>query len=277
MTRWNIKRWARVAIGAAMGEANDVAGAGAASVCAASVCAASEATHRGVATDARFSMKRLGRWASLAAMVTVVGALQACTAARVVTHSVDTQFAQAPAGTYQMDADHWSIVFDVEHLKYSRFVMRFDKAKATLTLDPSAPQNASVKATIDATSLDTNVKALDKIVSGSSMLDVANSPTITFESTGFTLTGPSTGKLTGNLTIRGKSAPVTLDVTFHGYAPNPLTRAPTVGFAATGTFTRSDFGLSTWYPAVGNEIHVQIQAEFEQPAPGAAASAPAAN
>lgn len=207
----------------------------------------------------------------------LIVALGGCTAARVVTHTVDTQFAQAPAGTYQMDADHWSIVFDVEHLKYSRFVMRFDRAKATLQLDPNAPDHSSVKATIDATSLDTNVKALDKIVSGSSMLDVTTWPTITFESTGFQLTGPGAGKLTGNLTIRGKSAPVTLDVVFHGAAPNPLTHAPTVGFAATGTFSRSAFGLSTWYPAVGDDIHVQIQAEFEQPAPGQAtpASAPA--
>ncbi|RKP46220.1 YceI family protein [Pararobbsia silviterrae] len=202
-----------------------------------------------------------------------LASLAACTAVRVVTHTVDTTLAQAPAGTYQMDADHWSIVFDVEHLKYSRFVMRFDRAKATLQLDPNAPGNNSVKVAIDATSLDTNVKALDKIVMGDSLLDAARAPSITFESTRFIPTGPGTGKLTGNLTIRGKTAPVELDVVFNGSAPNPLTRAPTVGFAATGAFDRSAFGLTAWYPAVGNDIHVRIQAEFEQPAPGAARDA----
>ncbi|HTJ95175.1 MAG TPA: YceI family protein [Pararobbsia sp.] len=209
---------------------------------------------------------------SFLTLAAVVVALSGCTAARVVTHHVDTQFAQAPAGTYQMDADHWSIVFDVGHLKYSRFVMRFDRAKATLQLDPNAPGNSAVKVSIDAASLDTNVKALDKIVSGSSFLDVEHSPTITFESTGFELTGTDTGKLTGNLTIRGRTAPVTLDVVFHGAAPNPLTHEPTVGFAATGTFNRSAFGISSFYPAVSDDIRVQIQAEFEQPAPGSAAT-----
>ena len=222
-------------------------------------------------------MHRAGGYGRVALLAFAVVALNACTAARVVTHSVDSEFAKVPAGDYHMDGDHWSIVFDVEHLKYSRFTMRFDRAKATLHLDPATPANSSVKVSIDAASIDTNVKALDKITTGESMLDVANSPTITFESTGFELTGPSTGKLTGNLTIRGKTAPVTLDVVFNGAAPNPLTREPTVGFGATGTFSRSSFGMTSYYPAVGNEIHVSIQAEFEQPAPGAAASSPAAN
>lgn len=214
--------------------------------------------------------RRSTRWRRAGALAATVVTLSACTAARVVTHTVDTQFAQIPVGTYQMDADHWSIVFDAGHLKYSRFVMRFDRAKATLSVDPNAPEKSSVKVTIDATSLDTHVPVLDKIVSGSSMLDVATSPTITFESTGFELTGPGKGKLTGNLTIRGRSAPVTLDVVLNGTAPNPLTRAPTVGFAATGTFNRSAFGITAYYPAVSDDIHVQIQAEFEQPPPGAA-------
>jgi polyisoprenoid-binding protein YceI len=216
-------------------------------------------------------------WGRAALLALAVVALNACTAARVVTHSVDTNLAKVPAGDYRMDADHWSIVFDVEHLKYSRFTMRFDRAKGTLHLDPATPENSSVKVTIDAASIDTNVKALDKITTGESMLDVANSPTITFESTRFEVTGPSTGELTGNLTIRGKTAPVTLDVVFNGAAPNPLTREPTVGFGATGTFSRSSFGMTAYYPAVGDDIHVRIQAEFEQPAPGAAASTPAAN
>jgi len=93
-----------------------------------------------------------------------------------------------------------------------------------------------------------------------------------FVSTRFEHTGDARGKLTGDLTIRGNTQPVTLDVTFNGYAPDPLTKLPTLGFSAEGDFSRSKFGLTTWFPAVGDDVHVRIQAEFVKPP--AAAEAP---
>ncbi len=147
--------------------------------------------------------------------------MTACTAVRVVTHTVDTKLAAATPGTYALDANHWSIVFDVDHFKYSRYVMRFDHATATLQLDPAAPERSTVNVSIDAASLDTNDPLLDKVVKSDALLDVANFPTITFVSTHFEMTGPTTGKLTGTLTVHGSSTPVTLDVTFNGAAPQP--------------------------------------------------------
>ncbi|WP_233871316.1 YceI family protein [Paraburkholderia adhaesiva] len=192
--------------------------------------------------------------------------LWACAPLRVVTHSVNTTETAAPAGRYELDAHHWSVVFDVDHLHYSRFVMRFDRASAHLDLSASGLDNATVEATIDASSLDTNVPQLDQMVKGTQMLDVARYPQIRFVSTKFERTDKARGSLTGNLTIRDVTQPVTLDVTFNGYAPNPLTKQPTVGFTATGHFSRAKFGLTTWYPAVGDDINVRIEAEFEQPA-----------
>jgi polyisoprenoid-binding protein YceI len=194
--------------------------------------------------------------------------LSACTAARVVTHSVDSTLSAATPGAYTLDPNHWSVTFDVDHLKYSRVVMRFDRAKATLRLDPAAPARNSVEVEIDAASLDTNDKTLDKLVTGSALLDAARYPVIRFDSTGFEPTGADTAKLTGQLTVHGASTPVTLDVKFNGAAPNPLTREPTVGFSATGTFNRSSLGLAKWYPAVGDDVHVRIEAEFVQHRPG---------
>ena len=205
-------------------------------------------------------------------LVGAVVVLSACTAARVVTHTVDTKLAAAPAGAYELDANHWSVVFDIDHFKYSRFVMRFDRVKATMQLDPAALEHSTVNVSIDAASLDTNDKLLDKMVTGEALLDAANFPTIGFASTRFEMTGPSTAKLTGNLTIHGSTTPVTLDVTFNGAAPNPLTREPTMGFAATGSFTRSSLGLAKWYPAVGDDINVRIEAEFVQHRAAAPAS-----
>ncbi|NIE69171.1 YceI family protein [Burkholderia sp. Ax-1719] len=200
-----------------------------------------------------------------------------CTPLRVVTHSVNPTEAAVPTGQYALDPHHWSIVFDVDHLHYTRFVMRFDRASARLDWHSHSLEEATVQVDIDAASLDTNVDALDRMVKGAQMLDAQRYPQIRFVSTRFERTGEMNGKLmgklTGNLTIRGTTQPVTLDVTFNGYAPNPLTKQPTLGFSAHGTFSRTAFGLTTWYPAVGDAIDVRIEAEFEQPPPAGAAAA----
>ncbi|CAM2165371.1 Protein YceI [Paraburkholderia sacchari] len=207
----------------------------------------------------------------LCAALAVACLLPGCMPLRVVTHSVSPAEASVPAGHYTLDAHHWSIVFDVDHLHYSRFLMRFDRASAQLDWPANALESAKVDAVIDAASLDTNVPLLDRMVKGSQMLDVEQHPQIRFASTRFEraedVNGKPAGKLTGDLTIHGVTQPVTLDVVFNGYAPDPLTKQPTLGFAATGRFSRAKFGLTTWYPAVGDEIDVRIQAEFEQAPP----------
>jgi polyisoprenoid-binding protein YceI len=195
-------------------------------------------------------------------------ATTACTPLAVVTHNVSANEASVPAGRYRLDAHHWSVSFDVEHFKYSRFVMRFDKTTADLDWAKGGIEQSKVKVTIDASSLDTNDPVLDKMVKGGDILDVGGNPVISFESTNFRSYGGDKGELTGNLTIRGTTKPVTLQVTFSGHAPDPLTKQETLGFSADGHFSRGQFGLSTWYPAVGDDVHVAIQAEFEKPPGG---------
>jgi polyisoprenoid-binding protein YceI len=197
-----------------------------------------------------------------------LAATAACTPLQVVTHSVSQNEARVPAGQYTLDPHHWSIVFDVDHLKYSRFTMRFDRATAQLDWNPGGMDKSSVAVTIDAGSVDTNVPLLDKMVKSASMFDVEQNPQIRFVSTSFERTGESSGKLTGNLTIRGATEPVTLNVTFNGFGPDPLTKQDTLGFSAEGSFSRAKFGLTTWYPAVGDDVHVRIQAEFVKPVAG---------
>ncbi|SDF93895.1 YceI family protein [Paraburkholderia phenazinium] len=197
-----------------------------------------------------------------------VAVVAACTPLQVVTHSVTQTEASVPVGQYMLDAHHWSITFDVDHLKYSRFTMRFDRATAQLDWNAGGLDKSSVAVAIDAASVDTNVPLLDKLVKGDNMFDVAQYPQIRFVSTGFERTGEARGKLTGNLTIRGATEPVTLNVVFNGFGPDPLTKQNTLGFSAEGSFSRSKFGLGTWYPAVGDDVHVRIQAEFDRPLAG---------
>ena len=192
--------------------------------------------------------------------------MSACTPLRVVSHTVSADEAKVPVGAYRLDADHWGVAFDVEHLKYSRFLMRFDRAHGVLDWNAGGLQASSVDVTIEADSVDTKVPLLDKMVKGPDMLDAAAYPTIHFVGKHFVKTGPAQGKLEGELTIRTVTRPVTLDVTFNGYGRNPLTKADTLGFSAQGAFSRAQFGLATWYPAVGDEVRVRIEAEFERAA-----------
>jgi polyisoprenoid-binding protein YceI len=205
------------------------------------------------------------RWAMALGTAATVALFSGCTPLQVVTHSVSANEARVPQGHYELDPHHWSVLFDVDHLKYSRFVMRFDRVKATLDWNAGGLDASTVTASIDAASVDTNVPLLDKLVKGPDMFDVERNPQIRFVSTHFQRTGESTGTLTGDLTIRGTTHPVTLDVTFNGFAPDPLTKEDKLGFSAEGRFSRSQFGLTTWYPAVGDDVHVRIQAEFVKP------------
>jgi len=192
----------------------------------------------------------------------LVVSLGSCTAARVVTHTTDTNPVEAPAGHYRLDPHHWSVLFDVDHLHYTRFVMRFDKVSASLDFASQRPEDSHVDVVIDAASVDTNDPELDRLITGAEMFDAAHYPDIRFVSTSLTRSGPDTGQMAGTLTMRGRSIPIDLLVTFNGGAPNPVSRQYTLGFAATGSFDRSRLGLSTWFPAVGNRVNVAIQAEF---------------
>jgi polyisoprenoid-binding protein YceI len=203
--------------------------------------------------------------AARGAIVAGVALAAACTPLQVVTHTVGTTEASVPSGRYELDEHHWSITFDVVHLKYSRFTMRFDRATAQLDWNEGGLDKSAVTAAIDAASVDTNVPAVDRQVKGTDMFDTARYPQIRFVSTRFERTGDARGTLTGDLTIRGSTHPVTLNVIFNGFAPNPLTKQNTLGFAAEGHFSRAQFGLSTWFPAVGDDVRVRIQAEFVQP------------
>ena len=194
--------------------------------------------------------------------ISVLAIVASCTPLRVVTHTVSQSETRVPPGQYELDPHHWSITFDVDHFKYSRFMMRLDRATAKLDWNEDGLDRSSVATTIDAASVDTNVPLLDKLVKGADMFDVTRYPQIRFVSTRFERTGAAHGTLTGDLTIRGITQSVTLDVTFNGFAPDPLTKKDTLGFSAEGHFSRARFGLSTWFPAVGDDVTVRIQAEF---------------
>ena len=111
--------------------------------------------------------------------------------------------------------------------------------------------------------LHTTVAALDEHLKKPDYFDAAKYPTVTFKSTSVSASG-NTATITGLLTLHGVTKPVTLAARFVGAGTNPLTKKLTVGFAATTTIKRSDFGMTTLIPALGDTVDLRINAAFER-------------
>jgi polyisoprenoid-binding protein YceI len=198
----------------------------------------------------------------------------------------------APAGVYALDKSHATVTFQVMHLGLSRYTARFTDFDAQLTLDPANPIASSVTATINPASVETdypgNYRAThqgsayrtwdEDLARNPNWFNAGAHPTITFASTGLTLTGERTGTMTGNLTFLGQTHPVTLDVTFNGeHVPHPFrpTQAA-IGFSARGSLNRSTFGMGNYIPNIADEVQLIIEAEFFSPEGSVMPPAPAA-
>lgn len=169
----------------------------------------------------------------------------------------------AGSGTYTTDPKHRYIAFSYLHQGYSRPIIRWGDWDATLEWDAEQPESSSVNVLIDASSVDSGVEEFDGHLLGSRMFDAENYPEITFASTHLERTGGNTGKLIGDLTVKGITKPVTLDVTFNRGAFDENRNSHKVGFSATGKLLRSEFGIDLAIPFVGDEVDMIIEAEFE--------------
>ncbi len=171
-----------------------------------------------------------------------------------------------PAATYTIDPRYTQILFSVRHMGLSTFFGRFGRVTGTLNFDPVAPEKSALTAQIDMTNIQTHVEALDKELS-SSLFHADKFPTAAFVATRSVKTGANTGTVTGNLTIAGVTKPVTLNVTFNGGRNSPIPLQPyRIGFDATTTVKRSDFGLThvMWSGMVGDEVTLWIECELEK-------------
>lgn len=192
---------------------------------------------------------------------------------------------KAPAGAYSLDIQHTSLNFRVNHLGFSHYTARFTDMKGQLQFDPIKPETSTLSVQIDPASIQTNNpdKALDfdKELRGANFLDTARYPTMTYVSTKVELTGPDTADITGDLNFRGVTKPVVLHAKFNGGAPAGAVdpQNARIGFSATGTLKRSEFGMGYGVPApgttlgVGDDVEIIIETEFMQPGPKAATPA----
>ena len=169
--------------------------------------------------------------------------------------------ADAPAGTYVLDKTHASLTASLSHMGMSHYAMRFNGLDASFSYDPKTPEASKVQASVDANSMDVGAPKISAQFARD-FLAGEEHPQITFVSTAISYSGAH-GTMTGDLTLRGVTRPVTLDVTFNGAGPG-LIGGHRMGFSATGDIKRSDFGSKAWLSAVGDDVHIVIEAEFQR-------------
>jgi polyisoprenoid-binding protein YceI len=173
----------------------------------------------------------------------------------------------APARTaWTIDPTHSHVEFSVRHLMIATVKGRFADIQGTVVIDESDPAKSEVDVIIAAASIDTRVAQRDDHLRSADFFDVEKFPTLTFKSRRVEQDGDDL-RLIGDLTIRGVTREVALDVTSHGRQADPW-GGHRAGFEATGKIKRSAFGL-TWNQAleaggvtVGDDVKISIDAEL---------------
>jgi len=165
---------------------------------------------------------------------------------------------------YAFDPDHTQIQLSWNHLGFSTFNARFADFSGTLMLDPETPANSSLRVTVPVESIDTGVDKLDQELLKEAYFHAEAHPEAVFESTRVEMTGEKSAKVHGRLTLKGKSNPLTLEVTLNKLGEHPLSGKTAAGFSATGTVQRSAYGIDKFVPMVSDEIALSISAEAQR-------------
>jgi polyisoprenoid-binding protein YceI len=173
--------------------------------------------------------------------------------------------AQAAPVTYKLDPGHTMVLFSWNHFGYSNPTADLGIASGTLVYDAEHPARSSVQVSMPLSLLDTHVPALDKHLKEPDFFDADKYPVITFKSTRVEPVDATHFKVTGDLSVHGVTHPVTLDATLNRVGPHPMTKAQAIGFDATGTLKRSDFGVGAYVPMVSDEIQLRITTEGAVP------------
>ena len=174
------------------------------------------------------------------------------------------------AGTYAADAGHTMVVWEVDHLGFSKYTGIFGDVTGTLVIDPKNLAAAKVDVTIPVSKVTTASAGLTSHLlragkdGGKPDFFGANPADAKFVSTSVVLDDDGDeAKVTGNLTLNGVTKPVTLDVDFHG-AGVGMNKKETIGFQAETTIKRSDFGINMGIPYVSDAVELEIHAAFEK-------------
>lgn len=168
-----------------------------------------------------------------------------------------------------IDPDHSVAAFTVSHMMVCNVHGQFNKVSGSIRFDPAEPEESSVEATIDVTGIYTGIQKRDDHLRSPDFFDVANFPVITFTSTRVEQRGENRFTVIGNLTIRGITRQAVLEGEYRGPVKSPFGDETTIGFTASTTIDRTDFGVS-WNEAMdgggmvaGNRVAITLNVEAD--------------
>lgn len=172
--------------------------------------------------------------------------------------------------TYTLDPDHTVVIAQWSHFGFSNPSAHFGQAEGTLVYDAANVGKSSVQVTLPLAGLNSFVPKFDQHLRSADFFDAAKYPDISFKSTKVEAAGKDKLKVTGDLTIKGKTKPVVLDVTLNKMGEQAMRKTQAIGFDATAMVKRSDFGVDMAAPAVSDEVRLRITTEALVPKADAA-------
>jgi polyisoprenoid-binding protein YceI len=193
----------------------------------------------------------------------MVAGLAAAAIAPASAQVVTTTAAKVPAGTYNVEPYHTRILFAVSHMGFTTWYGNFSSASGTLNFDPKNPAKSALSVSFPTDSVSTTNTKLDGELKSPMWFDAAQFPTITFKSTKIIVISHGKGVIEGDLTFHGVTHPVTLTAHFNGGGTNPLDKKYTIGFEATGSLSRAEFGVKTYEPLIGDKVELLLSGAFE--------------
>jgi len=164
------------------------------------------------------------------------------------------------ADSYSIDSRHTYPVFEVNHLGFSTQRGRFNKTTGKITLD-SAAKKGSVEVVIDTASIDMGLEEWDKHMKNEDFFHVEKHPTMTFKSDKFMFKEGKPSEVHGTLTLLGVEKPVKLNVIHFHCGVHPINKKEVCGADLTTRIKRSEFGMTKFLPAVGDDIFIRIPVE----------------
>ena len=173
--------------------------------------------------------------------------------------------ASAAPVTYKIDPGHTNVLASWDHFGYSNPSINFGKAEGTIVYDAENVPSSSVQVTLPLTGLSALADEFYDHLTGEKWFDAAKHPDASFKSTQVEAAGEGKLKVTGELTVKGITKPVVLDVKLNKAAEHPMKKVPAIGFDATATVKRSDFGVGAYAPMVSDEVTLRITTEATAP------------
>ena len=167
--------------------------------------------------------------------------------------------------SYKIDPNHTNVLASWNHFGFSNPSINFGEADGTIVYDADKIAASSVQVTLPLSGLSALAADFYDHLTGDKWFDAAKFPAATFKSTKVEAAGEGKLKVTGDLTVKGVTKPVVLSVTLNKAGEQPMAKRAAIGFDATATVKRSDFGLGAYVPNVSDEVTLRITTEAVVP------------